>query len=229
VRQGRASSSGVRRDNDDSVCRDGSTCTTRMYCEAGFHYSMCGMVCRLLALEQEKRQLQQKLQDPAAAGRVPLAETQSLRDNLTRVTRENQRLQEELEEAQQRVVEAEEAAAARAAGLQRSLALAEEARVAQASELAARPTVQALDDLRREVQALQALQFGSLDVAVAEEGGAGGSAGLERAAAARVRTLEHQITVRRAHSLMFSSWHSTAFAACFAAIWANLFDAFGFV
>eukprot|EP00892_Ulva_mutabilis_P003056 jgi/Ulvmu1/12751/UM095_0056.1 len=152
---------------------------------------------QLVALEQEKRQLQEQLHDPATSGRVPLAQAQSMRDDLTRAARENQRLVEELEQAQQHSTDAEEAAAARVAGLQRSLAAAEEARVAQASELAARPTVQAMDELRREVQALQALQFGSVDVVAAEEGGAGGSAVLEKAAAARVRSLEHQITSQR--------------------------------
>lgn len=151
---------------------------------------------RLVALEQEKRQLQEQLQDPRTAGRMPLAEAQSMRDDLTRAVRENQRLHEELEEAQQRTADAEEAAAARVAGLQHSLAVAEDARVAQASELSARPTVQALDELRREVQALQALQFGSIDVGAQEEGGPAGSAVLEKVAAARVRSLEHQITVR---------------------------------
>lgn len=152
--------------------------------------------CRLLALEQEKQQLQRKLQDPAASERPPLAETQSMRDDLARASREIQRLQEEVEQARQHAVEAEEAATARVAGIQRSLAAAEEARVAQASELAARPTVQALDDLRREVQSLQALQFGSIELASAGDGGEGGAGVLEKAAAARVRALEHQITVR---------------------------------
>lgn len=159
------------------------------------HLSMRTDTCRLLALEQEKQQLQKRLQDPAGPERPPLAELQSMRDDLARASREIQRLQEEADQARQRAVEAEEAAAARVAGLQRSLAAAEEARVAQASELAARPTVQALDDLRREVQSLQALQFGSIEMAAAGEGEDGGSGVLERAAAARVRALEHQITV----------------------------------
>lgn len=165
---------------------------------------MCAADCRLLALEQEKQQLQKKLQDPAAPERPPLAETQSMRDDLARASREIQRLQGEVEQARQQAGEAEEAATARVAGLQRSLAAAEEARVAQASELAARPTVQALDELRREVQALQALQFGSVELASAGDGGEGGAGVLEKAAAARVRALEHQLTVRGTKSDLHS-------------------------
>lgn len=153
------------------------------------------MASRLLALEQEKRQLQQRLQDPTVPERVPLAEAQSMRDNLARASREIQQLQEEVDQVRRRAAEADEAAAARVAGLQRSLAAAEEARVAQASELAARPTVQALDDLRREVQSLQALQFGSIEMATGADAAEGGAGVLEKAAAARVRALEHQITV----------------------------------
>ena len=149
----------------------------------------------MLSLETEKKQLQDLLQEQAAQpGRVA-GEVQALQDDLARERRASAAAKESVTEAERRADEAEAGASAKIASMQRALVAAEEAQAALQAELNARPTVQQLDALRRDMQALQALQFGSVDV-VGDADGGGPTAGFDRALAARVRDLEHQATVR---------------------------------
>ena len=59
-----------------------------------------------------------------------------------------------------------------------------------------RPTQQQLDALRQEVQALQAVAFGSVQPDATPSGDDGPMATLDRALLVRVRALEHSCTVR---------------------------------
>lgn len=122
-------------------------------------------------------------------------EVQALQDDLARARRATAAAQEEVLEAQQRADESESAVTAKIAGMQRALAASEEAQAALQAELGARPTKQQLDVLRKEIQALQALQFGSVDLMGADAEASGPTAGFDKALAARVRDLEHQVTV----------------------------------
>jgi hypothetical protein len=149
----------------------------------------------VLSLETEKKQLQNLLQEQAMQPGRATAEVQGLQDELAKARRATAALQEGVAEAEQRAQEAEAAATAQISGLQRAVLAAEEVQAAMQAELNARPTVQQLDALRREIQALQALQFGSVDVAAADGDGGGLASGFDKALAARIRDLEHQVTV----------------------------------
>lgn len=149
----------------------------------------------MLSLETEKKQLQELLENQAMQPGRAAVEVQALQDDLARAKRATASAEEGVAEAERRADEAEAAATAKIASMQRAYVAAEEAQAALQAELSARPTVQQLDALRREMQALQALQFGSVDVSGADGDGGGPAAGFDRALAARVRDLEHQVTV----------------------------------
>jgi hypothetical protein len=152
---------------------------------------------RVVALEAEKSKLQELLEEQGASRTARSGvELQSLRDDLTRAKRAAAVAQDDAAAAAARADAAEGAAAAKIAGLQRALVASEEVQKALQSELNVRPSADALDALRRELRALQALQFGSVEVG--DSDGTGGVGGLDRALAARIRELEHQVTVRTA-------------------------------
>jgi hypothetical protein len=153
--------------------------------------------CRLLALEEERRQLQAHLESavPSPVPSTSNAELRAAREEAKHAHRTVERLQAELAAERSRAGEAVAACAAKVGSLERAVAAGEEARQALEKQLQLRPTQQQLEALRREVQALQAVRFGSLDGAADEDSGNGASV-VDKALLARVRELEHLVTVR---------------------------------
>lgn len=151
---------------------------------------------RMLALEAEKRRLEAQVQQREGAivgGEEASAAAADDRQQLEAAQQAMDALREELAELGERLEEREGTLEARCAALRRSLEASEAHRHSLEAELAVRPTAAQLDELRKQLQALQAVQFGSVD----EGAGNGMEAVLDRSLLAKVRRLEHDVTTHR--------------------------------